>query len=176
MAANRGGGWSGPAYRMQIDFRVPLDFAFAWCTDYSPEDGKLDVLVVHLTKESHQTSRRLRGSRGDEGRMDLVAGRRRPEPSEAVAHGWGRQPSRLHGGLRPDAPHGRPDPAGPAVEATPAESGGREAHKGAAGGVRASIVEALPGGDGAGLPAKPTRSEQVRHRTSRSGPTTAMPS
>ena len=42
MAANRGGGWSGPAYRMQIDFRVPLDFAFAWCTDFSAEDGKLE--------------------------------------------------------------------------------------------------------------------------------------
>src|SRR5438445_10793251 len=40
----RDGGWNraGPEYRIQVAFRVPLDFAFEWCTDYTPEDAKLD--------------------------------------------------------------------------------------------------------------------------------------
>lgn len=33
--------WEGP-YRIDVSFRVPLDFAFAWCTDYTPEDAKLE--------------------------------------------------------------------------------------------------------------------------------------
>lgn len=32
----------GPEYRIRVAFRVPLDFAFAWCTDYTPEDAKLE--------------------------------------------------------------------------------------------------------------------------------------
>jgi hypothetical protein len=32
----------GPEYRIRITFRVPLEFAFAWCTDYTPEDPKLE--------------------------------------------------------------------------------------------------------------------------------------
>lgn len=32
----------GPEYRIRVSFRVPLDFAFAWCTDYTPEDAKLE--------------------------------------------------------------------------------------------------------------------------------------
>ncbi len=33
--------WGGP-YRVDVAFRVPLDFAFAWCTDYTPDDPKLE--------------------------------------------------------------------------------------------------------------------------------------
>ncbi len=28
-------------YQIEQVFQVPLDFAFRWCTDYTPEDGKL---------------------------------------------------------------------------------------------------------------------------------------
>src|SRR5437667_6331671 len=31
--------WTGPEYRIRVSFGVPLDFAFAWCTDYTPEDA-----------------------------------------------------------------------------------------------------------------------------------------
>lgn len=33
--------WS-PEYRIRVSFGVPLEFAFAWCTDYSPEDANLE--------------------------------------------------------------------------------------------------------------------------------------
>ena len=36
-----GPGWS-PEYRILVTFRVPLDFAFAWCTDYTPQDASLE--------------------------------------------------------------------------------------------------------------------------------------
>lgn len=36
------GARNGPEYRINVSFRVPLDFAFAWCTDFSPEDAKLE--------------------------------------------------------------------------------------------------------------------------------------
>ena len=29
-------------YRIRVSFGVPLDFAFAWCTDYTPEDPSLE--------------------------------------------------------------------------------------------------------------------------------------
>jgi hypothetical protein len=32
----------GPEYRIRVTFRVPLEFAFAWCTDYTPDDAKLE--------------------------------------------------------------------------------------------------------------------------------------
>jgi hypothetical protein len=32
----------GPEYRIRVTFRVPLKFAFDWCTDYTPDDGKLE--------------------------------------------------------------------------------------------------------------------------------------
>jgi len=34
--------WVGPEYAIRVSFQVPLDFAFAWCTDYTPEDAKLE--------------------------------------------------------------------------------------------------------------------------------------
>src|SRR5438094_124875 len=33
---------TGPEYRIRVSFGVPLDFAFAWCTDYTPEDASLE--------------------------------------------------------------------------------------------------------------------------------------
>ena len=35
-------GRTGPEYRIRVSFGVPLDFAFAWCTDYTPEDASLE--------------------------------------------------------------------------------------------------------------------------------------
>lgn len=32
----------GDEARVKAVFRVPLDFAFAWCTDYTPEDAALE--------------------------------------------------------------------------------------------------------------------------------------
>lgn len=32
----------GPDYQIRITFRVPLEFAFAWCTDYTPDDAKIE--------------------------------------------------------------------------------------------------------------------------------------
>jgi hypothetical protein len=32
----------GDEVRIRATFRVPLDFAFAWCTDYTPQDGALE--------------------------------------------------------------------------------------------------------------------------------------
>src|SRR5437016_14589761 len=29
-------------YRIRVSFGVPIDFAFAWCTDYTPEDASLE--------------------------------------------------------------------------------------------------------------------------------------
>lgn len=34
--------WVGPEYRIRVDFRVPLEFAFAWCTDYTSDDAGLE--------------------------------------------------------------------------------------------------------------------------------------
>jgi hypothetical protein len=31
-----------PEYHIRVYFRVPLGFAFAWCTDYTPGDAKLE--------------------------------------------------------------------------------------------------------------------------------------
>ncbi|MGQ0797735.1 MAG: hypothetical protein ACT4OI_07740 [Methanobacteriota archaeon] len=34
--------WTGPEYRIRVTFRVPLDFAFDWCTDFTPHDPSLE--------------------------------------------------------------------------------------------------------------------------------------
>jgi hypothetical protein len=34
--------WPGPEYHVRAVFRAPLAYAFAWCTDYSPIDSKLE--------------------------------------------------------------------------------------------------------------------------------------
>jgi hypothetical protein len=33
--------WPPPVYRARIVFRAPLEYVFAWWTDYGPEDGRL---------------------------------------------------------------------------------------------------------------------------------------
>jgi hypothetical protein len=33
---------ASPEYRIRVSFGVPLDFAFAWCTDYTSEDSSLE--------------------------------------------------------------------------------------------------------------------------------------
>jgi hypothetical protein len=35
-------GRTSPEYRIKVAFRVPLEYAFGWCTDYTPEDGALE--------------------------------------------------------------------------------------------------------------------------------------
>jgi hypothetical protein len=34
--------WPGPTYEAHAEFRAPMDFVFRWCTDYTPEDSKLE--------------------------------------------------------------------------------------------------------------------------------------
>src|SRR5881409_2969755 len=41
-AKSSGRDWTGPEFRISVSFGVPLDFAFAWCTDYTPEDASLE--------------------------------------------------------------------------------------------------------------------------------------
>src|SRR3990172_4328579 len=52
-----GPGWS-PEYRILVTFRVPLDFAFAWCTDYTPQDASLEG-EAYERKIVERTRRRL---------------------------------------------------------------------------------------------------------------------
>src|SRR2546430_156324 len=39
---NAGFEWPGPEYRVRVSFRAPIDFVFAWCTDYTPGDAALE--------------------------------------------------------------------------------------------------------------------------------------
>src|SRR6184192_2155594 len=39
---NAGSAWPGPEYRIRVSFRAPIDFVFAWCTDYTPGDAALE--------------------------------------------------------------------------------------------------------------------------------------
>jgi hypothetical protein len=50
--------WVGPEYRIRVAFRVPHDFAFAWCTDYTPEDAKLEG-ESYRRKIIERTARRV---------------------------------------------------------------------------------------------------------------------
>jgi hypothetical protein len=34
--------WVGPEYRIRVTFDAPIDYVFAWCTDYTPQDAKLE--------------------------------------------------------------------------------------------------------------------------------------
>src|SRR6058998_3597647 len=51
-------GRTGPEYRVRVSFGVPLDFAFAWCTDYTPEDASLEG-ETYQRKIIERTSRRV---------------------------------------------------------------------------------------------------------------------
>ena len=37
-----GDDWPGPEYRVSVSFRAPIEFVFAWCTDYTPGDAALE--------------------------------------------------------------------------------------------------------------------------------------
>lgn len=67
-------------YRIRLTFRAPLKFAYAWCTDYSPEDRKLE---------------------GDPGQRQILRKRGRTvvyEDLNETPHGWmwSRQTVTLH--------------------------------------------------------------------------------
>jgi hypothetical protein len=34
--------WVGPEYHIRVTFRAPIDYVFAWCTDYTPKDAQLE--------------------------------------------------------------------------------------------------------------------------------------
>jgi hypothetical protein len=47
--------WPGPAYRIQVEFEAPLEFVYRWCTDFTPEDAKLEEeayerRILHRTR------------------------------------------------------------------------------------------------------------------------------
>lgn len=39
-------------YHVSVEFRVPIKFAYAWCTDYRPDDGKYggEDRTIHLQR------------------------------------------------------------------------------------------------------------------------------
>ena len=39
-------------YYISVEFHVPLAFAYSWCTDYTPEDGKYagEDKTLHLQR------------------------------------------------------------------------------------------------------------------------------
>lgn len=45
-------------YELRWTFRVPLDFAFRWCTDYTTEDGKL-AGDGHERRVLHRSARKV---------------------------------------------------------------------------------------------------------------------
>src|SRR5881396_3220290 len=159
--------WTGPEYRIRVSFGVPLDFAFAWCTDYTPEDASLEGESYQRKIIAYPGPRHLRGSRRIRRRMELVAGRRHVEPSEQMAYGRDRQPPRRHGRLRLVAAPGRADPVRPSMEPTAQSPGGEEAHEGGAGSLYDARVEAVRRRDGTGLPAVATPTDEVNARPER---------
>ncbi len=42
MTGGGSGRGKGDEARVQVAFHVPLEFAFRWCTDYTPEDAALE--------------------------------------------------------------------------------------------------------------------------------------
>src|SRR5438309_936549 len=60
---NAGSAWPGPEYRIRVSFRAPIDFVFAWCTDYTPGDAALE-------KETYQRKIIERTPRA--GRLDVL--------------------------------------------------------------------------------------------------------
>jgi hypothetical protein len=48
--------WPGPEYHIQVDFRAPLPYVFAWCTDYSAGDAVLEG--EHYRRKILQRKRR----------------------------------------------------------------------------------------------------------------------
>lgn len=48
------------SYRVSLEFRVPVEFAYAWCTDYRPDDGKYggEDRTIHLQRRIISRNRR----------------------------------------------------------------------------------------------------------------------
>ncbi len=34
--------WPGPSYEVRATFKAPLEFVYRWCTDYTPQDARLE--------------------------------------------------------------------------------------------------------------------------------------
>ncbi|MGI0150573.1 MAG: hypothetical protein ACREC5_01380 [Thermoplasmata archaeon] len=39
--------WTGPEYRIEVDFRAPPKFVYHWCTDYHTDDARLEGESYH---------------------------------------------------------------------------------------------------------------------------------
>jgi len=50
--------WPGPEFHANATFRAPLDFVFAWCTDYTPIDAALER-EAYERKIIERTARRV---------------------------------------------------------------------------------------------------------------------
>jgi hypothetical protein len=50
--------WPGPEYHVNVSFRAPIDFVFAWCTDYTPMDAALEK-EAYERKVIERTPRRV---------------------------------------------------------------------------------------------------------------------
>src|SRR3989442_11769283 len=143
---------AGPEYRIQVSFRVPLAFAFAWCTDYTPEDAKLEG-DSYERKIVERTPRRVVLEDLYDTKAGWVWSREvvtLQPPNRWHMDGVGNQRDATGDYLLTPLPGGRTrlelrwrrhqkDPRG------------REAHEGAAGGQRPSCVETVRRRDGAGL-------------------------
>src|SRR5438309_12068066 len=129
---NAGSAWPGPEYRIRVSFRAPIDFVFAWCTDYTPGDAALEK-EAYERKIIERTSRSVVFEDLEESKdgLGLVEGGRVPAPAEPLAHGWHGEQSRRGGRLRPVQSPRRPNPTRPPME-TEAPRAGCEAHEGGA--------------------------------------------
>lgn len=58
MKRGSSGGGKGDEARVKVVFRVPIDFAFKWCTDYTPEDAALEE-ESYTRKIIERSSRRV---------------------------------------------------------------------------------------------------------------------
>jgi len=171
------------------DSRTRVGWAAASDSGHLPGADRFRVLLVHglllggreagggivsaKGRAADAAPRRVRGHRGVEGRLDLVPRGRHPASPEPVAHGWDREPSGRDRGLPPHVPADRWDPAGPPMAAPTQRPRGGEAHEGAAGGLRAPLVEAVRVRNGAGLP--PATTEGTMRRLHHREPTVASP-
>ena len=51
-------GWPGPEYHVEVTLPVPLPFAFAWCTDFRPDDAEREG-ESYLRKVVERGARRV---------------------------------------------------------------------------------------------------------------------
>ena len=169
-ARNAGSTWPGPEYRILVSFRAPIDFVFAWCTDYTPEDAALEPM--HVTPQSSQRARgaevwAVLAALGRDGVAGLV------DRTCALAR---RFADGMRGRLRPVQSPRRHNPTGPPME-TEAPRVGCEAHEGGARSLLDAGMEEIclgPGGRLQALSSRTRKSEDVG-RPTRSGPNPSAP-